>query len=463
MGEEVASSAPLASRRPPSRVVAPVAPQRAAGQSSQAVLQPTKNGPLMAARELLHNPPGEAASLDALRQWRDDVDRLLRSARTEDLWAELNRRRAGEDACVTIERACVRQLNIEGRNLEAELDVAVPKPQGLAQAPVAGVGCAALADHLRAVAWPSKFRPHLPEKYNGSTNPSEFLQVYITAITAAGGNDAVMASYFHVALTGPARTWLMNLTLGSIQSWGELCVQCTASFASTYQQHGVETHLHALRQQPGETLRAFISRFTKVRGTIPRISDASIITAFRQGVRDEKMLEKLATHQVETATTFFALADKCARAAEGHAWHSTPQGGPTQMGGSSVTAPGSGKKKNKKNRGFDKPRAGAPVTAAAAAEGQNSRGKHPRQQRTDPGSCPVHHRAHHSATECREIQKLAECLNKRRNKASKDGSSPPRWSGKEKASDADAAATERELGYQTPNKDLKGLFHQSDS
>jgi hypothetical protein len=37
-----------------------------------------------------------------------------------------------------------------------------------------------------------------------------------------------------------------------------------------------------------------------VRGTIPRISDASIITAFRQGVRDEKMLEKLATHDVET-------------------------------------------------------------------------------------------------------------------------------------------------------------------
>jgi hypothetical protein len=30
-------------------------------------------------------------------------------------------------------------------------------------------------------------------------------------------------------------------------------------------------------------------------------------------------------------------------------------------------------------------------------------------------------------------------------------------------SDADAAAMERELGYQTPNKDLKGLFHQSDS
>jgi hypothetical protein len=87
----------------------------------------------------------------------------------------------------------------------------------------------------------------------------------------------------------------------------------------------VEAHLHVVRQEPGETLRTFISRFTKVQGTIPRISDASIITAFRQGVRDEKMLEKLATHDVETVPTLFALADKCARAAEGRAWHSAPQ------------------------------------------------------------------------------------------------------------------------------------------
>jgi hypothetical protein len=32
----------------------------------------------------------------------------VRSARTEDLWAELNRRRAGEDARVSIERGCNR-------------------------------------------------------------------------------------------------------------------------------------------------------------------------------------------------------------------------------------------------------------------------------------------------------------------------------------------------------------------
>jgi hypothetical protein len=189
------------------------------------------------------------------------------------------------------------------------------------------VGCAALAYHLRAATWPSKFRPHLLEKYDGMSNPSKFLQVYVTAITAAGGDTTVMATYFHVALSGPAGTWLMNLTLGLIYSWEELCARFTANFANAYQQHGMEAHLHAVRQEPRETLQAFISRFTKVRGTIPCISDASIITAFRQGVRDEKMLEKLATHDMETVTTLFALADKCARAAEGRAWHSAPQTG----------------------------------------------------------------------------------------------------------------------------------------
>ena len=123
--------------------------------------------------------------------------------------------------------------------------------------------------------------------------------MYVTAITAAGGNSAVMASYFHVALTGKARTWLMNLTPETIQSWEELCARFTANFASAYQQHGVEAHLHAVRQKHGEMLRAFISCFTKVRGSILRISDASIVTAFHQGVCDEKMLEKLATHEVE--------------------------------------------------------------------------------------------------------------------------------------------------------------------
>jgi hypothetical protein len=280
----------------------------------------------------VRSPSVRAALTEDLRaelnRRRAGEDAPISLERSNDLRAELNRRRAGEDAHVSLERARERRQNVEGRNLDYDFATVAPQtPTGAwiqAGVPLAGVGCAALANHLHAAAWPSKFRPHLPEKYDGTSNPSEFLQVYVTAIMAACGDTALMATYFHVALSRPAQTWLMNLTPGSVYSWEELCARFTVNFASAYQQHGVEAHLHAVRQEPGETLRAFISRFTKVRGTIPHISNASIITAFRQGVRDEKMREKLATHDVETVTTLFALADKCARVAEGRAWHSAP-------------------------------------------------------------------------------------------------------------------------------------------
>jgi hypothetical protein len=179
-----------------------------------------------------------------------------------------------------------------------------------------------------------------------------------------------------------------------------------------------------VKQEPGETLRTFISRFTKVRGSIPRISDASIITAFRQGVRDEKMLEKLATHDVETIPTLFALADKCARVAEGRAWHSAPQTRAAQSGGSGAV-PQDGKKKKKKDRDHQKPRSTALVVAATIG-GWGDHNKRPRPQRGNSGSCHVHPNGCHSAVECREIIDLAKRVSERREQSSKDGSPPRR-------------------------------------
>jgi hypothetical protein len=111
----------------------------------------------------------------------------------------------------------------------------------------------------------------------------------------------------------------MNLPKGSLTSWQELCHQFTANFESAYSWPGNETDLHVVQQRPGESLRSFIQWFSQVRNTIPRISNASIVVAFHQGVRDEKMLKKLATHDIQDITELFSLVDKCARAAEGHA------------------------------------------------------------------------------------------------------------------------------------------------
>jgi hypothetical protein len=193
----------------------------------------------------------------------------------------------------------------------------------------------------------------------------------------------------------------------------------------------VEAHLHTVRQEPGETLRTFISRFTKVWATIPHISDASIITAFRQGVRDEKMLEKLAMHDVETVSTLFTLADKCARVAEGRAWHSAAQTRVDQMGGTGAVS-----QDGKKKQQF------AATIVAAATRGRGEHNKRPWPQGGNSGSCPMHPNALHSASECREIIKLAKRVNERREQSSKDGSPPHRRPGKERVDNDEVDAGE---------------------
>jgi hypothetical protein len=46
------------------------------------------------------------------------------------------------------------------------------------------------------------------------------------------------------------------------------------------------------------------------------------LVAFRQGVKDEKVMEKLTTHDVQDVSALFRPADKCAKATEDRTWHS---------------------------------------------------------------------------------------------------------------------------------------------
>ena len=78
--------------------------------------------------------------------------------------------------------------------------------------------CRAFSSDLRAVHWPSRFRQGNMEKFDGSQNPIEFLQIYMAAAQAGGGGERVMANYLPTVLKGSARSWLLNQPLESIYS-----------------------------------------------------------------------------------------------------------------------------------------------------------------------------------------------------------------------------------------------------
>jgi hypothetical protein len=48
--------------------------------------------------------------------------------------------------------------------------------------------------------WPDKFRPDISARYDGTSNPVEFLQLYIVVVQAARGDQRVMANWFPMAL-----------------------------------------------------------------------------------------------------------------------------------------------------------------------------------------------------------------------------------------------------------------------
>jgi hypothetical protein len=75
-----------------------------------------------------------------------------------------------------------------------------------------------MALSLRQVAWPEKFNPGSIDKYDGSSNPEEFIQVYHMVIEAAEGDDRVKANYLLTALSDVARSWLTNLHESTIHN-----------------------------------------------------------------------------------------------------------------------------------------------------------------------------------------------------------------------------------------------------
>jgi hypothetical protein len=100
---------------------------------------------------------------------------LVVSLATTDLRAELEPRRSGEDNRITIELHRERRRNLDDDFGAADATHVGQAARTLTSLRTGGGGCMVLTPHLWKVVWPHKFWPHLPEKYDGSVSPAEFL------------------------------------------------------------------------------------------------------------------------------------------------------------------------------------------------------------------------------------------------------------------------------------------------
>jgi hypothetical protein len=183
-----------------------------------------------------HHAPGARDGKAA--QAKKVVSRVASSPRGEPSCQIVQR--ALEDARVSLERhrenhdRAIDDIGKAGKNVKVTGD------------PVYNPGCLALTRQQRYVVWPDKFRPDVGARYDGTSNPVEFLQLYVIAIQAARGDQRMMGNWFPMALKDASRTWLMNLPHESVTSWKDLCRQFVANFMPMYERPATKNDLKAV-------------------------------------------------------------------------------------------------------------------------------------------------------------------------------------------------------------------------
>jgi hypothetical protein len=87
-----------------------------------------------------------------------------------------------------------------------------------------------LSAELQATPWPSSNKPPQLPMYDAHSDPKQFLMSYEATISSYGGNTAVMAKSFVIAIKNVAQTWYSSLRLGTITSWQKLKDMLITSF-----------------------------------------------------------------------------------------------------------------------------------------------------------------------------------------------------------------------------------------
>jgi hypothetical protein len=108
---------------------------------------------------------------------------------------------------------------------------------------------------------------------------------YEATISSYGGNTAVMAKSFVMAVKSVAQTWYSSLRPGTITSWQKLKDMLITSFQGFQTKPVTAQALFQCTQDHEEYLKAYVRRFMHLRAQAPIVPNEIVIEAMINGLR----------------------------------------------------------------------------------------------------------------------------------------------------------------------------------
>jgi hypothetical protein len=179
-------------------------------------------------------------------------------------------------------------------------------------------GPQAFSRAIRRAPFPTWFRtPTTITKYSGESKPELWLVDYRLACQLGGtDDDNLIIRNLPLFLSDAARAWLEHLPPAQISNWDDLVKAFAGNFQGTYVRPGNSWDLRSCRQEPGESLRDYIQRFSKQRTELPNITDSDVIGAFLAGTTCRDLVSKLGRKTPTRAIELMDIATKFASGQE---------------------------------------------------------------------------------------------------------------------------------------------------
>ncbi|XP_038716504.1 uncharacterized protein LOC120009853 [Tripterygium wilfordii] len=141
---------------------------------------------------------------------------------------------------------------------------------------------------------PNKCPPPTFAIYDGKTDLVAHISAYTHKMVLWAGQDGLMFKMFLSSLGTTAMKWFHQLPEHSVSSWRELARIFVARFIANSRDPARLNMLFALHLRRGESLRAYVARYSDTYADIEDYDERTVVATFLLGLpRDYKLRQSL--------------------------------------------------------------------------------------------------------------------------------------------------------------------------